>query len=491
MRKPPEDENATLPFPVAPVSNMEWMPDGPTEKQKIAAKLIAEESEVRAKRLGMTRGQFLRTASATATAFMVLNRINGLDNWGDAAAMPVKKVHCDDPAAARELLDSKQAFVVDVQQHHVDSSPGFPGDGFCFLEFRDSELPCPESIGQANFIKEVFINSETDVGVISGLPYGIPLGPSAMADTRDLINELSGSERALTQAIIDPKAPPGGPTSLETLEHQVKVLKGRALKCYTYSYDGWRLDDEAISYPMLESAQALGLRLVNVHKGLPAIFAPGSPESVRTLDFPKVVRDFPKLSFCAYHSGYFQGDTHPQGKQSNSEFIEIIESLSKKERRRCYAEIGSTFAFLLASGPDALAHFMGQLLKTMGPKNILWGTDSIWWGSPQYLIDAFKNLQIPASMQEQFGYPPLTDKAKRLILGENAARLYGIKKKQKRCTIPLDSLEALETARVGDRLDEMQTAQGGAREGRSLRWYGPQTRREFFAMLRRGGETIG
>jgi predicted TIM-barrel fold metal-dependent hydrolase len=481
-KPPPHRDEPTLPFPTAPVSNMEWVPSGPTEKQKIAAKLIREETELRAKRHGMTRQAFLRTAAATATAFMVLNKLDGIDQTGDASAMPVRKVHCDDLDAARELLD-KKVFVMDVQQHHVDTSR-FNDQSFCFLEFIPSPtLDCPDSIGQTNFIREVYINSETDIGVISGLPYGLPMGPDSMAQTRDLINELAGSERALSQAIIDPLAPPGTETSLETLEYQVKTLKGRALKTYTYSYNGWRLDDEVVAYPMLEQAAKLGIKLVNCHKGLPAIFAPGSPESVRTTDFPKVVRDFPNLKFCAYHSGYFQNtpgqNAHPLGKTESSEFIEILESLTPKERRRCYAEIGSTFAIVLTQGPTALAHFMGKLLKTLGSRNILWGTDSIWWGSPQFLIDAFKNLQIPVSMQEQFGYPPLTEGAKRRILGENAARLYKISRGARRCTIP------------EDRLGQAQLAQGGPRPGRSLRWSGPQTRRDFFAMLRRNGGTIG
>ena len=42
---------------------------------------------------------------------------------------------------------------------------------------------------------------------------------------------------------------------------------------------------------MLTEGQRLGLRLVNIHKGLPAIFAPGSEETVRATDFPKAVAD--------------------------------------------------------------------------------------------------------------------------------------------------------------------------------------------------------
>lgn len=478
------DDDRTLPFPVAPVSNMEWVPSGITPKQRLAAKMIREETEARAKRHGMTRGQFLRTAAATATAFMVLNKLNGLDHTGDAAAMPVGKEHCDDLDAGRELLDRK-LFVMDVQQHHVETER-FPGTTFCFLAFTpELRQACnaggvDAAIGDLQFVREVFINSETDVGVISGLPYGVPMGPDAMAATRDRVNRLAGSERALSQAIIDPKAPLGRtPTSLDTFEYQVKTLGGRALKCYTYSYDGWFLDDEAIAYPMLQKAQDLGLGLVNVHKGLPATFAPGSQQSVRTIDFPKVVADFPKLKFCAYHSGWFEPGAHPEGKEGNSEFREIVEAMPKPHRKRVYAEIGSTFAIKLLEGPDALAHYMGQLLKTFGSRNILWGTDSIWWGSPQFLIDAFKNLQIPAPMREQFGYPQLTATAKRRILGENAARLYGVKRRLERCTINPDALE------------QEQLAQGGPRPGRTLQWYGPQTRREFFAMLRREKQIAG
>jgi len=295
-----------------------------------------------------------------------------------------------------------------------------------------------------------------------------------MAETRDLVNELACSERCLSQAIVNPVAQSVLPASpqleLDQLEYQVNELGAKALKTYTYN-GNWRLDDEAVAYPMLGEAQRLKLKLVNTHKGLPAIFSPGSEEAVRTLDYPKVLADFPKLRFCAYHSGYFQAGQHPEGKDGISEFIEMAEALPRKHRKRLYAEMGSTFATTLL-GPDMeVAHYVGQLLKTLGSKNILWGTDSIWWGSPQFAIDAFKNLQIPESLQEQFGYPALTTRDKKRIFGKNAAKLYKIKKRKKRCTIPEDTFA------------EAQRVQGGAREGRSLQVYGARTRREFLEMF--------
>jgi len=68
----------------------------------------------------------------------------------------------------------------------------------------------------------------------------------------------------------------------------------------------------------------------------------------------------------------------------------------------------------------------GKLLVAFGPDRILWGTDSIWYGSPQDQIAAFRTFEISEAFQERFGYPALTKDVKRRILGENAIELFGI-----------------------------------------------------------------
>ncbi len=487
-RRYEDDYDPPVPFPVWAISNGEWLPAPVSEKQRLAVKLIAEETGARARRHGMTRKEFMRTAAATATAFAVLNKIHGLDAWGDNAVLPVKKVHCDDLDAGSELLDRKM-FVMDVQTHHVDLGLRVPPSIFCFLRFgpgREMDaltgLQCPESLGRINYMKELFLDSQTSIGVISGLPGGLPLGPRAGAETRDMVNEAAGTQRCLMQMMVDPTVAPGAQTSIANMENQVVNLKAlKVIKTYTYN-GNWFLDDETVAYPMFQEATRLGVNLINVHKGLPATFAPGSEQTVRTIDFPKAVRDWPDLNFCAYHSGWFEqaGDgtsTHPEGKNDITEFLEVVSSMPKKERQRVYAEIGSTFAIALSQGPETAAHLIGRLLKTLGPRNILWGSDSIWWGSPQFLIDAFKDLQIPEAMRKQFGYPKLTEKVKKRILGLNAANLYGLKKPDRTnlCAI------------TPDRFEQIKAAQGGFRAARSLRTYGPLTRREVLAMAFRDG----
>jgi hypothetical protein len=62
----------------------------------------------------------------------------------------------------------------------------------------------------------------------------------------------------------------------------------------------------------------------------------------------------------------------------------------------------------------------------MGEDRIVFGSDSVWYGSPQWQIEAFWRFQIPKEMQKQYGYPALTEASKRKILGVNSARLYKV-----------------------------------------------------------------
>lgn len=454
-----------LPLPLSDVSNGEWCPRPPTARQTAARRMLLAEADRRARRLGLSRRQFLRTAAGTATAYMVLNTIYGVPASGEAAVLPVTAAQCDDPEAARELF-AAEYFVMDVQLHHVDLER-FNLEFLAFLRFLEPQLPAAERLqrlSQLNMVKEVFVDSETAVGVISGVPNGVPLPVDTMARTRDLVNELAGSPRALSQAMCDPRTAPGSETAIDSLERQVRTLGAVALKCYTGN-GAWWLDDEQVAYPMLEEASRLGLRVINVHKGLPSLLGAMAETYVQSRDLPKVSYDWPRLEFVAYHSGYFQG-------VGIGEFLGVVASI--RGRQNVYAEIGSAFALaLVEGGPEGAAHLVGALLKALGPERIVWGTDSIWWGSPQWQIQAFKALTIPAALQEQYGYPPLDEHAKRRILGLNAARLYRIQPSLPRGAIDADCLSAA------------RTALGGREASRSLAAYGPRTRRDFLRLLAR------
>ena len=72
----------------------------------------------------------------------------------------------------------------------------------------------------------------------------------------------------------------------------------------------------------------------------------------------------------------------------------------------------------------------------------MWGTDAIWYGSPQAQIMAMRAFQISEQFQEQYAYPALTDEVKAAIFGLNAARLFGIDATATRCALTTDPLSA-------------------------------------------------
>ena len=129
-----------------------------------------------------------------------------------------------------------------------------------------------------------------------------------------------------------------------------------------------------------------------------------------------------------------------------------------------YMELGSTFGQLVTTHPTACAHLLGQVIGAFGADHVLWGTDSIWYGTPQWQIEAFRRFTIPEALGEKYGYAPLSRTVKEQIFGLNAARVFGVDVHATRNAIPQDYLSRIKMAY----LDEGATP--------SHRWYGWVTR---------------
>jgi hypothetical protein len=128
--------------------------------------------------------------------------------------------------------------------------------------------------------------------------------------------------------------------------------------------------------------------------------------------------------------------------------------------KNIYMELGSTFGQLVTTNPTTCAHLLGQVIDTFGADHVLWGTDSIWYGTPQWQIEAFRRFEIPPALVEKHGYAPLTRSAKEQIFGLNAARVFGVDVNARRNEIPKDYLSRMKMAYLED----------GAAP--SHRWYG-------------------
>src|SRR5207248_3683422 len=104
---------------------------------------------------------------------------------------------------------------------------------------------------------------------------------------------------------------------------------------------------------------------------------------------------------------------------------------------------GSTFQQTSARDPVLCLHMLGQMLQVAGADHILWGTDSIWGGSPQSQITRLRRLKMTPELREKYQYPDLTEAIKDQIFGLNAARLFGVDPKAKRAAIKADKLTQL------------------------------------------------
>jgi len=197
-----------------------------------------------------------------------------------------------------------------------------------------------------------------------------------------------------------------------------------------------------VAYPCWEKSQALGIRNLCVHKGLPLGFF--NEEHCRPRDLLKAARDWPGLNFIVYHSGFRGAGGRQEDPQEIPWISDIFRTLRENpEVTNIYFELGSTFNQLSAFAPATCLHMLGQMIETAGADHILWGTDCIWSGSPQSQIERLRRLTMTDELRDKYGYPELTAEIKDQILGLNAARLFEIDPAAKRQAIEHDRFAQL------------------------------------------------
>jgi predicted TIM-barrel fold metal-dependent hydrolase len=216
----------------------------------------------------------------------------------------------------------------------------------------------------------------------------------------------------------------------------------------------WFLDDEKVAYPFWERTKKLGVKNLCVHKGLPLGFF--NEKACKPLDLEKAALDWPDLNFIVYHSAFRgfgliargTGERVEDPKTDDPQEIywisDILRILKKNPKiKNVYFELGSTFQQLSSANPVVCLHMLGQMIRVAGADHVLWGTDSIWNGSPQSQIERLRRLKMTPELKEKYQYADLTDEVKDQILGLNAAKLFGVDVKAKRQAIKADKLTRL------------------------------------------------
>src|SRR6267378_165634 len=330
----------------------------------------------------------------------------------------------------------------------------------------------------AQYMKDVYLDSQVTVAIMTNnnsaaLPTGTPgttrppksvqesesaeiLTAQQTMATRDWVNQLAGSTRMLGHGQLYT-----GKGNLWFIEEQIERLKPDSWKGYNIAtaakvdFDPnsnmrrWALDDPDVAYPTYAKIDEYarkdhgrilkerpGFMNLSIHKGLQTDAVGRDPVLGHPIDIPRAAADWRQFNFIIYHScikpafwvlnalNEVNSGVLRECLFNDSATTEM--ALLAAPFRNVYAEIGTTFASTVITFPTVCAHILGQLLKFMGEDRIVFGSDAVWYGSPQWQIEALWRFQIPEAMRRRYGYPELTPRVKRKILGLNSARLYDL-----------------------------------------------------------------
>ena len=483
-----DKEGIRLPIKIDSTSNGEYEPIPLDAVNVKANRLALEQATANAKRKGQTRRNFLVSSCGAASTLLAFNQAHAYAGKRGGFFELRAESALDGGSAAAEVEGGE--FIFDVQGHYVNpegdwlsrippSARPYAGmeKAACEAGVGDGNRSYLNCLSASEFIKDIFMDSDTDIMVLSFVPSTRENEPVTIEDateTRNIVAQLEGSKRLLVHGRVNPNQE----GDLEGMDELAENWDIAAFKTYTQYGPGgvgfYLHDDPGLA--MIERARRLGVRNICVHKGLP--FGPQSYQHSQCQDIGIVAKQFPDMNFLVYHSG-FVADVQEQafaagaGRDGIDTLIQSLLDNDVAPNSNVYAELGSTWRFLMRD-PDNAAHALGKLFRYVGENNVLWGTDSIWYGSPQDQIQAFRTFQISSEFQERFGYPALTPELRRKVFGLNAAVPYGIDAEEIRS---LTRNDIVSTEKLAYRENPQPT----------FLTYGPKTRREFLNFLDWGG----
>ncbi len=308
-------DDGALPVKVDPTSNGEFRPVPLTETVARANALALERIGEHAGRVGVARRTFLQSLCGAATTLLTLGEAFAAQgNTGGVFRLPKEAAF---ETAAAEAAIAGDEFIFDVQTHMVDPTGAWRENAGRYWEEALAAFPqgsCGERdpvdcFAAERFIKHVFLDSDTDLAVLSfvpELPERNPLSLEEAERVRVLVERMRGAHRLFLHAMVVPNAPALEP--LKLMEEAVARYPIAAWKSYTQwgpEGVGWELDSPDVGIPFIEKARELGIRRICVHKGL--LFSGFPEEHGRCADVGRAARLYPDVDFIIYHSGFETG----------------------------------------------------------------------------------------------------------------------------------------------------------------------------------------
>jgi len=488
-----------VPIELGPCSNGEYDPVPLSPVAREAQRRVRADCDGHARRTNLSRRRFLRSLCGAATTLLAINACSEESTRQHARRKPggtyaVPPTAAVDPDAARAALAGDE-FVFDVQGHFLDYSGApapQPGRDFWtgFPQQQCGEADPRVCFSLDHFMEEVFLRSDTSMVVLSALPIapaGSPLSPAAMDHARRVAAAACHDDRVLLHAQALPNFGDlqANLDAMTMAVEQYPIASWKVFTNFPDLYDGsgnaWRLDDSdptlaRVGDAFIRHAVDLGVPTIAAHKGLSTTLGYSSPHATPA-DVGPAARAHPDVRFLVYHSGFeadvTEGPYDAAAAQGVDRLVRSMQEAGIGPNQNVYAELGTTWWSLLAR-PEEAAHLLGKLLTHVGADNVLWGTDAVFYGSPQGQIQAFRAFQISEQFQEEFGYPALTDEIKRKVLGLNALRLHDVDPVTVPCAFTRADLEQLRLA-LPARVERR----------------GPRTRRELLSFVARERAQLG
>lgn len=498
------DGDLRLPLGVTPATNGEYVPDPPSQHDLDVERAALALADDAARKAGMDRRRFLQTAGGVAAVLATIDlaacsssapraapatsstaRSTTSRPGGSFTVPPTTEVE-----ACEQALGGNGQFVVDVHTHHVMPDGPWTKNAPDTVQLVLGMVPdCDaenqlECASRAAYLHDLFLTSDTTVAMLSDVPGSGPDDfPVPFADqlgTQQFAAQLTrgGAPRVLVHNVI---APNFGDLNerLARMESAANTGKVAAFKVYTaWGPDGrgYALDDPAIGLPVIQKAHDLGVKILLAHKGLPLVrfdTAHNQPD-----DMVAVSRQFPDMQFVVFHGAWDKNHTEGAYDASASSgidtFLRALDQHNVPPNSNVWVDVGTVWREVLRD-PTTAAHTMGKLLKRVGEHRVLWGTDAVWYGSPQAQLQAFRAFTISTEFQDQFGYPALTDAVKAQVLGLNAAKLFDLDVDATRCALAADPLTAAQPTAAHLREEGVLPA--------ASRPNGPTSRREMLRWL--------
>ena len=385
------------PLDLSPRSSDEYAPVLPSPVVVEAARRAREALHDLVRSRAVSRSRPLHVGRCVRCGALGAERMlcGGEGEQRDRAAWRVVRAADDDrPAAASSVLD-REDLVVDVQLHFLDPARNGSNFGGGFPQAACGASDPKLCFTQDTFLDLVFAQSDTQVGVLSGLPFAgkdSPLAVDVIEHARERLAEQANGRRLLLQAGAFPATGPLQ-AALDQMASDAATYPVAAWKTYTHAPTSYRLDDER-GDALLSQAVALGIPILAVHKGIS-----GEDPAASPVDIGPAAAAHPEATLVVYHSGWepnapegpYRADTPAERQRGVDRLVTSLRDNAIGPGGNVYAELGSTW-FNLTRNLDAAAHVLGKLLVQLGPERILWGTDSIWYGSPQGQIDAFRGF---------------------------------------------------------------------------------------------------